>query len=251
MTRILAVCCVLCAAAVLVHADMVTYYEDNFDGDALGPAWNVWGDGAYAVSGGNLRFVTAQGDFEPNIYPNWGAPHHMFLVSPPSSATQWTAVTRVRYNTPNQSFEQVNLLAFSEPNNLAKISYGYDGPGEWYHVRYSQQGGQVAQSSTVIAPYADYFWMRLERNGTTYTPSFSSDLTTNPDLVSWTVLGSMSNTMVNPMAGIAGWNAFGAPFTSGELAEFDYFRLQVVPEPSVMAATAAVGLTALGLRRRR
>ena len=247
MTRILAICCLLCFAAVLVQADMVTYYEDHFDGGSLNAAWTAWGTGSSELVGSDLEFTTEAGDFHPAYESTYGVPRHVFLISPPAGASQWSAVTRVRYNTPDQAFEQVDLMAFADHNNNTRLAYDYSG-GQRFHVVLAEQAGAATQTGSATTAHLDYFWMRLERNGDVYTGSVSDDPTANPDLVTWTVIGSITNNLLDPMVGVGGWNTFTSP--SGEPAEFDYFRLQVVPEPSMLAAVSAMLLALRSARRR-
>jgi hypothetical protein len=248
MTRTLAICCMLCTATALVHADLVTYYEDHFDTGSLNGAWTAWGTGSYALVGSDLEFITEAGDFHPNMEPTYGVPHHLFLVSAPAGITQWQAVTRVRFNTPNQVFEQVNLSAFTDSDNSVKISYGR-GNGVVEHVLLSEHNAAVPpQIPKTVQPYGDYFWMRLDREGDNYAAYFSGSGTTDPDAVNWSYLGGFNNALGDPSIGIGGWNGYSAP--AGELAEFDYFRLQVVPEPSALAAAVVALLTLRSARRR-
>ena len=248
MARLATIWCVLAMLAVLAQANLVTYYEDNFDGDALGPAWTVLGTGAYTVAGGTLSFHTQSGDFHPAYEATYGVPHHVFLIDPPSEANQWSAVARVRFNTPDQAYEQVDLMAFTDHNNNVRLAYDATSAGSRWHVVLSEQAGVASQTDSTTAAHSDYFWMRLDRNGTEYTGWVSNNTTTNPDLVEWTSMGRISNRLVDPMVGIGGWNTFTSP--SGELAEFDYFRLQVVPEPAACVAGLVMLLVSRRTRRR-
>jgi hypothetical protein len=247
MSRYLAVGCVLLGAVVGARGSMYTFYEDHFDGSSLNPAWTAWGTGPYALVGSDLEFTTEAGDFHPNLEPTYGPPHHLFLVSAPAGTTQWQAAARVRYNTPNELYEQVNLSAFTDHDNSVKISYGR-GNGVVEHVLLSEHNGVVPpQIPHTVVPYTGYFWLRLDRDGDNYAAYFSGSGTTDPDAVSWSYLGAFNNALGDPAIGIGGWNGYSAP--AGELAEFDYFRLQVVPEPA--ATTLALTCVLAGCRRRR
>ncbi len=242
MFRTVIACIVLILAGLGVVANAQPLFEDHFDGTALAPEWIVWGDGPWTLSAGDLEFVTQAGDFEPGYEPIYGQPHHMFLLDVASGHDAWSAVTRVRYNTPDEAYEQVLLLAFEDADNYVKISYQKGGTIE--HVLLKEHAGVSIQQNALISPYSDYFWLRLDREGPTYTSAFSPDGTLDADLVTWTNLGSFDSPMVNPLVGLAGWNTRAS--ASGELAEFDYFRL--VPEPATLGM---LGIGAMTLLRRR
>ena len=249
MTRRFALALALLGLPALALADMFTFFEDHFDGGTLNPAWIVWGSGPYSLVGSDLEFMTEQGDFHNAFEPIYGVPRHVFLIDPPDEFTQWTAVTRVRYNTPDEYHEQVDLIAFEDHDNSVKVSYNFRvSPPRYEHVVLSEQGGAVNQTAYNADPgYTDYFWLRLDRDGATYTAWASGDATADPDVVSWTLLGNKVNSLSNPTIGIGGWNSYATP--TGELAEFDYFRLQIVPEPATATLLAVSG--GLLMRRRR
>lgn len=230
----------LLAVVACANADMVTYYEDHFDGTTLNPAWTAWGTGAYSVAGGNLEFTTERGDFGHTYGDVIGFPKHAFLVTPPAGATQWSAAARMRYNTPTTPYQQVDVFAFQDQYHYAKIAYQGS-----VHVLLQEQGSTGSSHDYSLPMHTDYFWMRLDRNGNTYTAYVSDTSTGDPDLVAWTLLGSIASTLANPQVGIGGWNG---PTTQGLQADFDYFRVQVVPEPS---AVALLALSVVALPRRR
>ncbi len=223
-------------------------FEDTFDGPTLGSAWTQLGTGSYTVNG-DLEFTTEQGDFHPVYEPIYGTPNHAFLMEP--NAAAWTAVTRVRYNTPDQDYEQVNLLAYGENGSYVKVCYE---SGKYLNTYFqgqyaSQTGGYGQIGEKIVDPMTDYFWLRLDREGDRYATFFSADTTTDPNSVVWTYLDQISLSLGDdPMGGIAGWNTNG--FASGELAEFDYYRVgALIPEPATLLLL--VGGGAVGLLRRR
>lgn len=232
----------LLTVVACAHADLVTYYEDPFDGSALNPAWTAWGSGAYSMTGGNLEFITERGDFGHLYGDSIGFPKHAFLVTPPAGGTQWSASARVRYNTPTTPYQQVDVFAFQDQYHYAKIAYQGS-----VHVLLQEQGDTGSSHDYALPMHTDYFWMRLDRNANTYTAYISNDMTTNPDLVAWTLLGSINSSLANPRVGIGGWNGV-TPL--GLQADFDYFRLQV-PEPSALIMLALAATVAVDRRRSR
>jgi hypothetical protein len=221
---------------------MVTYYEDHFDGATLNPAWTAWGTGVYSVTGSNLGFTTQRGDFGHTFGDYYGFPKHAFLITPPAGAIQWSAAARMRYNTPSANYQQIDVFAFQDKYDYAKIAYQGT-----KHVLATEYGSTGSGHDFATTPHSDYFWMRLDRSGNTYTAYVSDSATANPDLVAWTVLGSVPSTLINPQIGIGGWNSVS---TTGLQADFDYFRLQV-PEPSAFVLLALAVATAVAGQRNR
>ncbi len=222
-------------------------FEDTFDGPTLGSTWTAMGGGAYTVNG-DLEFTTVQGDYHPDFRTAYGTPQHSFLMSP--GVSEWTAVTRVRYNTPDEAYEQANLLAYGDNGSYVKVGYesGYFS-NRYFQEQYAGQGGSHGVAGGQgTNPMTDYFWLRLDREDDRYAGFFSTDSTTDPNAVNWTYLGQVILAIGDdPMAGVGGWNTFPSP--SGELAEFDYYRVgALIPEPTTLLLL--LGGFAAALRRR-
>ena len=245
MHRRFLIALVLLTVVVPTYAGLVTYYEDDFTSPTPNPAWTVWGTGTYNLTGSNLEFTTQQGDLLRAFQPLYGVPKHLFLITPPPGSSQWSAVTRVRYNTPNLQHQQVDLVAFQDQNTYLKFDYQHSGGATQVHALLTEYGSTGVEHDFATPTHTSYFWMRVDRNGNTYTAYVSESPTTNPDLVAWTLQGSLTSLLADPQVGIGGWNAEAIP---GQLAEFDYFRIQV-PEPATLTLLAAVALTGVGRRR--
>jgi len=239
------------AVVVLVGVGLVstanawtTYYEDNFSGTTLDPTWQVMGGGAYTLNGGDLEFTTQQGDLVDAYPPN---PQHLFLVDLPDQYVSWRAVTRVRYNTPSLSYQQVDLVAYQDDDDYVKVAREGSSLYGKYWTYLAEWSGNYYQVGPALPETTDYFWMKMLRSGNQYTAWASVDSTTDPDLVAnWVQIGTQSVPLNDPWVGIGGWNG---PATAGLLAEFDYFRVQV-PEPATIALLAG-GIGLLGLSKRR
>lgn len=50
-------------------------------------------------------------------------PRHVFLIGPSPALTEWMAIARVRYNTPNQAYEQVDVIVYEDNDNYVKCHY--------------------------------------------------------------------------------------------------------------------------------
>lgn len=229
--------------ATSAFATNYTYYEDDFDAGSLNPAWTSHGTGTYSFVDSDIEFVTQPGDLIYDAEDEYGFPQHLFTVDVPGDCGLWSAVARVRYNTPDERYEQVDLIAYSDDDNFMKLSYEQGTYHAFQLLGETDATGYIVKSRVEPA-MTDYFWLRLDRVGSVYTGYFSTDLTTDPDAVSWSPVGSLSAQLASPQVGFGGWNYTNGP--SGELAEFDYFRLQV-PEPASLLALLGV----VGLVRRR
>lgn len=233
---------ILCAFASFASAELI--YEDGFDGAALNPAWTAWGSGPYSVNSGNLRFTTLPGDFVDVYQAQVGAPKHVFLVDVGPMYGEWSAIARVRYNTPTQTYQQVDVVAVDDAETNVKLSYERGGGGVWSHGLISEFNPPDDSAFVNVPQKTDYFWLRMDgdRITNTYTGFYSNDTTTDPALVAWTMTGQVTNPYDIARVGIGGWNALAS---SGQLAEFDYFRVTgIVPEPAALALLGVLGLVA-------
>lgn len=55
-------------------AGVTIYFEDHFNGSELDPAWEVMGTGSYNLVGGELEFMTQQGDYHVSFERTYGPP---------------------------------------------------------------------------------------------------------------------------------------------------------------------------------
>jgi regulation of enolase protein 1 (concanavalin A-like superfamily) len=234
-------CCMLLAS--VADAGMVVYFEDHFDANALLPEWTAMGSGQYALLDGCLKFFTAQGDYHAPYEPTYGPPRHVFYVSPAPGLTEWMAIARVRYNTPDQSYEQVDILTYEDNDNYVKVGYESGSGHVYFRGMYetSEQGYGGMGLKSVGSAAAGFFWLRLDRQGDEYTAYFSTDSTADANAVAeWTLLDTHTAPLGDsPMVGIGGYNAMS--YASGELAEFDYFRLSNIPTYVIAIYTGGLG----------
>ncbi len=236
MTRAMVFVLLATSVAGSVAADE-TIFEDAFDGPTLDAAWIRTGGGSYSLIDGDLEFVTEQGDYTFPFEQAYGLPRHGFYVDPGDALRGWSAVTRVRYNTPDQMYEQVALIAYRDDDNFAKLAYNYGVVGTLMGFLIECGDTSFHAGAGAIPVQTDYFWMRMDRVGDDYTVYWSPDTTTDPEAVSWIYINTVSADLGDdPWIGIAGFNTDEVP--SGELAEFDYFRLTA--SDSVETATLTV-----------
>jgi regulation of enolase protein 1 (concanavalin A-like superfamily) len=231
--------CLLLAS--VADAGLVVYFEDHFDANSLLPEWAVLGTGAYDLVGGELEFVTEQGDYYNGYEYTYGPPRHVFYVSPSPGLTEWMAITRVRYNTPDQAYEQADLIVYEDNNNYYKLRYEYGSGNRYVSGMYETSEQGRGNTGGISGSHSGFFWLRVDRQGNRYDQYFSDEPSPDAnDVHDWVHLGGKTVLLGDsPMVGIGGYNATSGP--TGELAEFDYFRLSNIPTYVINIYTGGLG----------
>ncbi len=200
--------------------------NDEFDGTALDVCrWNavVRPDAATSrVAGGNLEIDTAQGD----IYGTANtAPKNFILQTAPSG--DWTLETKLDGSAFNEQYHQGGLIVYVDDDNYVKMDFLTDNTAGSAVTRRIELRSEVGGSVQNPQPGANnltqgVWYLRLQKTGTTFRGSYSSDGTT------WTTIAeAVTNTAVG--AGKIGLFALGANQTAAKPAKFDYFK---VTQPS-------------------
>ena len=211
--------------------------SDEFDGTTLNKCrWDsiVREDPtAYRVSNGNLELDTTTGDIYSS--PN-GAPKNFILQKAP--AGDWTLETKVDGSALNERYQQGGLIAYGDDANYVKFDLVLDnaaGSTLARRLELRSEKGDVVQNPQPSASNltTGVWWLRLKKEGTTYTGSYSADGTT------WT---DMAQTVANDALGsgtAVGLYTLGTTQTASKTAKFDYFHLSTPAVDKTAPVTTA------------
>ncbi len=203
--------------------------NDEFDASALDKCrWTVLNENAegYQLIDGSLRIQTTPTDFyQANNTP---VPN---LILQPQPGEDWVVETKVNGSAFNQQYQQGGIILYGNEDNYAKIDFMTTNTAGSAVNRVVEMRSEVNAAIQNPQPQNDVtsstYILRLEKAGTTFTGSYSTDGT------NWTVF----QTVQNPNLGnaLVGVYALGASQTASAPALFDYFR--VVADPVVVTAT--------------
>ncbi|MFC0629373.1 ThuA domain-containing protein [Kribbella deserti] len=196
--------------------------SDEFDGTAVDPCrWSqvVRPDtAAYRQAGGQLEIDTSKGD----IYGTGNTgPKNLMLQ--PAPAGDWTIETKVDGSAFNERYQQGGLLAYTDDGNYVKLDLlatNAAGSPVTRAIELRSETSEVVgtpQPNASPAPTHGVWYLRLAKNGTMFTGSYSANGTT------WTALPSVTNAaLANAKIGVF---AFGADQVASKTAKFDYFHV--------------------------
>jgi len=196
--------------------------NDEFDGSSIDTCrWDaiVRGDSATArVTGGQLEIDTTTGD----IYgTDNGAPKNFILQTAPSG--DWTLETKVDASALSEQYQQGGLIVYAGDDDYVKLDYVTDNTaGSAVSGRIelrSEVAGTVLNPQPQTSALTQGVWhLRLQKEGTDFKGSYSSDGTT------WTELAqTVTNTAVGD--GKIGVYTVGTAQQASKTVKFDYFRL--------------------------
>jgi cytochrome c len=204
-------------------------FDDEFDGSELDTdRWDASlrvNDNA-EVAGGQLTITTEAGD----IYSNDTVPppNNFILQDSSHAGENWTIETRID-SAVNGGYGQGGLIAYVDGNNYVKL----DPIADAGQTRINRIELRTEINGTPTGPATDpqiaagtgtIFYLRLNKNGTSYTGEFSRDGTT------WLPAGTVTNPMASPDFGVF---AFGPQADGqGDTVSFDYFWLDGQDPPS-------------------
>jgi len=202
--------------------------DDEFDGPSIDACrWDVVNpDAALATVGDGALSLTTTGD---DIYGTSNGVVPNILRSTQVTGDQWTVETSVS-GALESTYQQGGLIAFGDEDNYVKLDAVYGG-GD-YPVRIelrSEVDGVVEQPEEDLLPEAaDYgtYFLRLTRDGDTFTGAYS------PDGETWTdLMGSVTNAQIAGAG--AGVYTLGSGQDAPTTLAFDYFRVVDDVAPAV------------------
>jgi regulation of enolase protein 1 (concanavalin A-like superfamily) len=215
--------------------------SDEFDGTSLDSRWTVVRpDSNLAVGGGSLTITPEAGQLTTN-----NATTAKNLVLEPAFGNFYET-TKITFNQkPSAATQQAGLLVYQDDDNYLKFDVEATSSTnvqfntsleDTLNSNPAASPNPVSVNQTLnttsanaIWPADNTIWLRIKRNGPTYTTAYSLDGST------WTTVWSTGATLINPRVGVYSYSA-AAP--AGALtASFDYFHVfDPVTDPATTAA---------------
>lgn len=210
--------------------------SDQFDGTTLNTGrWStvVRPNQDLQVRDGALHIPASKTD----IYGAGGDVPNIVLQDLPSGA--WQATTKVNIKA-YTSYQQAGLLLYSNDDNYAKlVVQGRSSNPADHIIQFAHEVGgsaQEANSAALGTAFPDTVYLRISSDGTTLSPSYSTDGTTwiTPDQSwsGWDAIRKTQASLGSPKIGLAAFANGSGTVTD---AAFDWFRLS--PDPSESVST--------------
>ncbi|WP_402466319.1 ThuA domain-containing protein [Isoptericola aurantiacus] len=196
--------------------------DDEFDGDALDTCrWTGIvreDESGYRVADGSLEIDTTATDIYTGS--NTEVPNIILQDQPEGD---WTVETKVDGSQFSEQYQQGGLILYGDDDNYVKLDFVADnGAGDPVTTRLelrSEVDATVVDPQPNASDLSDDVWyLRLAKEGTTFTGSYSTDGET------WESFGEPVEHAGLSEAGI-GLFALGASQTTSATASFDYFRV--------------------------
>jgi cytochrome c len=193
--------------------------RDEFDGTALGSAWEVVRQNQdLTVSGGALRIPAQPGD----LYG--GAPdnaQNLTLRDAPDGP--WTATAKMNFEG-TQQYHQAGLLLYGNDDNFTKfgrIAHTTAGDEKFefiYETNDTPRNEAADSTPNIAADFPDDFYVRITSDGTNITGAYSTDGS------AWTPVGRPAPMPENARIGLF---AFSNAAAATPVAAFDWFELDL------------------------
>ncbi|WP_413451054.1 ThuA domain-containing protein [Georgenia phoenicis] len=201
--------------------------SDEFDGDEVDPCrWDVIdrNEDLMEISDGAVRLTTTNNDIYTT--PNTTVPN--ILRNTRVEGEEWTVETKVT-GALESTYQQGGLIVYGDADNYVKLDAVSTG-GDGFRVELRSEVGAVIQDpqddiNDLTQNEDQTFYLRLSRDGDTFTGAYS------PDGETWTELPSA---VTNGAVADAGPGIFvlGAQQVAPTTLAFDYFRQVGEDEPT-------------------
>lgn len=227
-------------ATMALGANAQTTFADEFSSSTLDPAWQLHaGTGQYSLTDhpGYLRYSFA-GATNPYDTP-------ALWVYRPFTGDNWVLDSRVQYTMPSgQGRQQIIRLLFGglEARGVNEVRWVRTHDLGSGFIQGIYNDGGVGDGVLASLYGNDTYFFRIERHGQSVAISRSHDGVSYD-----TILSRVFSTPLptNQILSISGAN-FNAIDTGS--ADYDYFRLSPVPEPTSISAIG-IGIAALAVYR--
>jgi alpha-glucuronidase len=206
--------------------------SDEFNASKLDPQWTVVrpNPANLNVGGGSLNITPETGD----LVTTTNTAKNLVVQAAPGD---WTMTSKLRFSaTPNAATQQGGIIAYQDDDNYLKFDLEATSATN-IQLRTSLEDSlqtnpavstspiQVNQTLNTtpmngVLPSDNTIWLRMTKQGYTYTTSYSLDGN------SWTPVWSTGATLNNVKAGLLAFN--GAATTSNLSVAFDFFHISTV-----------------------
>jgi regulation of enolase protein 1 (concanavalin A-like superfamily) len=202
--------------------DLSGIMSDDFSSAQLNTSvWsfvNPVGDGIFNLTGTQLELVVPAG----TNHDVWTAGNRSVRIMQP--ALDEDLETEVKFESePTQRFQMQGLLVEQDADNFLRLDFYSDGSALWVFAARFVGGVPTTLINQPIASSSELY-LRLTRQGDTWTPQYSDDG------VSWNPLGSFTHALNVSAVGVFAGNTGGNP---AHTAVVDYFFntfAPIVPE---------------------
>jgi len=195
-------------------------FRDDFEG-VLAEGWQWFGEDpskwSLTQAPGSVRIILQPG----NIID--GEPKNFLVREAPNG--NFDLATLLRF-TPSSNFQFAGLLIYQSQGNAMQFGRAFancpnsacQGNAIYFDIIEAGAGGKPNYATVVTSPSQAF--LRLRREGATYTGYYSEDGTT------WIEIGKHESSIISPLyVGLIGSQAYQAETT----ADFDYFTIEALP----------------------
>ena len=192
-------------------------FRDEFDG-ALGEGWQwvLENSQTWSLSSepGWLEMVVSSGSVSAGSAEN--------LLLRPAPEGNFELETKVKFK-PTGDFQIAGLLIYESAANFVQFGRAFcDYPqcaNDGFYLDMVADGNMNPENFAVSAPETDVVYLRLRREGSTYTAYASKDG------LEWKLIGAHTSDMNGMFIGLVAAQAQSAP----KPAQFDYFLINSLP----------------------
>jgi beta-glucosidase len=223
--------------------------SDEFNGTSLDPKWTVVrpDPANLAIGGGSLTITPQAGDLTTT------SNNAKNLVLQPALG-DWTMTSKLTFAAvPNAATQQGGIIAYQDDDNYLKFDLEATSATNIQlktSLEDSLQSNPAVSASPIqvnqtlnttpmngVLPADNTIWLRMAKQGYTYTTSYSLDGDT------WVPVWSTGATLSNVKVGLI---AFSGAAATGPQVAFDYFHLSVPADQQIQSLSDYVGFLDLG-----
>jgi beta-glucosidase len=223
--------------------------SDEFNGTSLDPKWTVVRPDLanLAIGGGSLTITPQAGDLTTT------SNNAKNLVLQPALG-DWTMTSKLTFAAvPNAATQQGGIIAYQDDDNYLKFDLEATSATNIQlktSLEDSLQSNPAVSASPIqvnqtlnttpmngVLPADNTIWLRMAKQGYTYTTSYSLDGDT------WVPVWSTGATLSNVKVGLI---AFSGAAATGPQVAFDYFHLSVPADQQIQSLSDYVGFLDLG-----